>query len=212
MMALDAYVTGAVSIAVWIGIAILLAGLGLGAYFFLKKWYLYSEYDCIIFYRDGFGQMSCKKDKAGIFTDNKTNNKRFFMKKANVGLEPDNIPVIPTKGRSIVYLVQYGLKNLSFVRVKMDKDLESLKFSVGEEDVNWAINAYEREKKKWDIKDTLMQYMPYIAFTLTIVIIMIIMIYWFKAIPGMLEGVRQAVIESQKLAAMNQGTTIIPGG
>jgi dipeptidyl-peptidase-4 len=33
-------------------------------------------------------------DVGGVFVDTKTNNKRFYLKNSDVGLDPDNIPFI----------------------------------------------------------------------------------------------------------------------
>ena len=203
------YVQGAMTIGVWLLVIVIVLGIGAAAIYFIKKWYLYTEYNCIIFYRDGFGQMSYKRDSAGIFIDKKTNNKRFFLKKSNVGLDPNNIPILPGKKKTVL-LAQYGLKNFSYIR--LDMDLDKIKFTVGEEDVNWAVNAIEREDKKWRVKDTLLQYMPYISLAIVMIIILVMFIYLFKGIPAMLTEIKMIVIEGQKLSAMNQGTTILPGG
>ena len=208
-MEMDAYVQGGITIGIWLLVIVIAAGIVGAAIYFIRKWYLYTEYDCIIFYKDGFGQMSYKKDSAGVFVDKKTNNKRFFLKKSNVGLDPNNIPILPGSKKTVL-LAQYGLKNFSYVKINMD--LTSIKFTVGEEDVNWAVNAIEREDKKWRLKDTLLQYMPYISLAIAFIIILIMFIYLFKALPGMLTEMKMIVIESQKLQAMNQGTTILPGG
>jgi len=203
----DAYASGALTLAIWLMVVVIVGGLGTVAFFLVRKWYRFSDYKCVIFFRDGFGQLSYRTDSAGIFIDTKTKNKRFFLKKANVGLDPNNVPVLPGKNKT-VFLVQYGLKNFSFIKVNID--MEGLTFSVGEEDVNWAVNACEREEKKWQVKDKLLQYMPYISLAIVMIIILVMFIYLFKAIPGMLVEIKAIVIEAQKLQAMNAGTTVIP--
>jgi len=158
-------------------LSILIGGgfLGGSLWFYLKQ-RRYKEYKCIIWERDGFGQLNETYDRAGIFVDKKTNNKRFFLKKANVGLNPDNIPYIPGKTK-IVYLLRLGLKNFRFLHHNPKGD--GMELIVGEEDVNWAINAYERQKKLFNT-NMLLQYLPFIALAFTSIIILIIFIYFFK--------------------------------
>jgi len=173
-------IAGVADTALNIGI-MLLGGLlacgliGGGLWFFLKQ-KRYKQYKCVIWERDGFGQLTETYDKAGIFVDKKTNNKRFFMKKANVGLNPDNIPYIPGKSK-IVYMLRTGLKNFHFIKPNVSNP--TINLSIGEEDVNWAINAYDRQKRLFN-QNMLMQYLPFIALAFTSIIILIIFIYFFK--------------------------------
>ena len=208
MAGFEGYLTGGLLLFIWIAVFFLVGILGFAAWYITRHYMRYSQYECFIFYKDGFGQLSYKKDKAGIFVDPKTKNKRFFLKKNNVGLSPDNVPVLPGT-KNTVFLAQYGLKNFSYVRIKMD-DIDKIMFNVGEEDVNWAVNAAEREEKKWRVKDRLLQYMPYISLALVAIIILVMFIYLFKEIPSMLGEMKQILLEAQKLSAMNQGTTVIP--
>lgn len=144
------------------------------------KWRKYQEYKCIIWEEDGFGQLNETYDTAGIFVDSKTKNKRFFMRKARVGLNPDSIPYLPsTRGKKKVYLLRTGLKNFTFIKPRINARTETLTLQVGEEDVNWAINAYERQKKLFN-QNVLLQYMPFIALGFVSIIILIIFIYFFK--------------------------------
>ena len=149
--------------------------IGGGLWLYLKQ-KRYREYKCVIWERDGFGQLNETYDDAGIFVDKKTNNKRFYLKKANVGLNPDNVPYIPSK-RKIVYLLRTGLKNFQFIKPNVSNP--GITLSIGEEDVNWAINAYERQKKLFN-QNVLLQYLPFIALAFTSIIILIIFIYFFK--------------------------------
>jgi hypothetical protein len=136
----------------------------------------YKEFLCVIYDKDGFGNRIISYDNAGIFIDKQTNNKRFFLKKHNVGLSPDNVPAIYDGKNKVVFLQKVGLKNFRFVKISFDEDLPTLE--VTEEDVNWAINSYERQKKfnnAW-----LEKYLPYIALIIVAMVIMIVFIYFFK--------------------------------
>lgn len=195
-----------------ISVAIMIVGIlfgggliafGLFAYFQNKK---YNQFDFVIWGRDSFGQLVEEKDKGGIFVDKKTNNKRLFLKKNNVGLDPDNIPYIAVNGRKKVYLLKLGLKNFRYVKPKPDFD--GLSFVVGEEDVNWAINSYERQKKVFG-QNWLLQYLPFMALAFVSIIILIMFIYFFKQFP-VLKDIALAMKEAaQQLAAAQGGTVIL---
>lgn len=174
------------------------------------RWKKYREFDCIIFEKDGFGQITEKTDKAGVFVDNKTKNKRFFMKSANVGLDPDNIPYVRTaNNKKVVYLLQHGLKNFRYL--KFGFQTERFRIKVGEEDVNWAINEIERQKKVFS-QSMWMQLMPYIAIAFVTIAILVIFIYFFKGF-GDLKLMAEALRDmSANVAQAKTGTTVITGG
>jgi uncharacterized membrane protein YqiK len=178
-------------------------------WWYLYKYKRYSQFKCIIWEEDGFGQMTEKTDKAGIFVDNKTKNKRFFLKKADVGLQPDNVPYIMHGKERVVYLLQHGLKNFSYVKIK-PKSIEGT-LIVTEEDVNWGLNAYERGQKMF-AQSMLMQLMPYIAIAFVSIIILVIFIYFFKGFGDlklMAEALRDLSVNAKQ---MQSGTTVITGG
>lgn len=149
------------------------------------KWKAYKQYKVVIWEKDGFGQWNEVLDKGGVFVDKVTSNKRLFIKKANVGLCADNIPYLPGfKGSRIVYLLRTGLKNFHFIRI--NPEFPKVTLQVGEEDVNWAINAYERQKKlgKSSIWDKLIDHLPMIIGSM---VILIIFIYFFKNLSSLVE-------------------------
>lgn len=159
-----------------------LAVAAFGVAFFVVYRYIqrYKQYVCYVFERDGFGQTSFSTDEAGIFVDSKTKNKRFFLRKANVGLDPDKVPYIQRKigGKKVVFLLRTGLKNFSYINFDI-KEKTGMQINVGEEDVNWALNAYERSKKLFS-QTLLMQLMPFIIIAFVSVIILIMFIFLFK--------------------------------
>lgn len=198
--ALDVLLIGFL-IAVVVGILVLLLVVW-------TKYKRFSEYTAIIWYRDGFDQLQQRHDTGGVFVDKKTLNKRLFLRKANVGLDPDNIPFLTgPKGKRYVYLYQRGLKNFLYLRPNVRTD--SVSIEVGEEDVNWAINAYERQKKLFG-GNLLLQYMPFIALAFVSIIILIIFIYFFKDFEVLAEMAAALRDAAQAFAQGQAGTAIIP--
>lgn len=169
----------------------------------------YQQFNCIIFEKDGFGQLSRNTDQAGIYVDKKTNNKRLYLRKSNVGLDPDQIPyVIGPGSRKTIYLYKDGLKNFHYLKFKIDD--KKFEIDVGEEDVNWAINAYERQKKMFS-NSLLMQLMPYIAIAVVSIAILIIFIYFFKDFDVLREMAVALKEASIAFAQAQSGTTVISG-
>ncbi len=167
----------------------------------------FKQYKCIIFEEDGFGQNQISYDEGGVFIDKKTNNKRFFLKKNSSGLTPDNIPyVMNQKGEKFVFLFRTGLKNFRYINFKLDA--KSFGIEVGEEDVNWAVNAYERMKRTFQ-QSLLMQLLPFIAIAFTVVVILIIFIFFFKQFPILKDVAESFKQAAQALAAANSGTKIV---
>jgi hypothetical protein len=174
-------------------------------YFQKKK---YSEYTCIVWSRNGFGQLQQNLDHAGVFMDRRTNNIRLFMKNANVGLCPDDIPYLPgTKGQRYVYLYRKGLKNFFFLRPNVQ--MEHVTVQVGEEDVNWAANSYQKAKTLFT-SSVLLQYMPFIALAFVSIIILVMFIYFFKDFKVLKEVAASLQGAAEAMRQASSGTTIIP--
>ena len=205
--------SAALSIFVLIMVLIFVAVVvGAVAYLFVSK-SKYEKFKVIIYSEDGFKQLVQRHDTATIHIDKKTGNKRFFVKKASVGLEADNFPyVMGSRGDKTVYLLQTGLKNFRFINIKIDVPRVELK--VGEEDVNWALNEFDRAIKMFDAKDKMLQYMPYIILAFVSIVILIMFIYFFKSFPQLVEmsaQLKEAMMYGAQAAASNSGTTIIGG-
>jgi len=196
----------AISIGGMILTVLLTAGLAIGGVVGFKKWKRYQQYDCVIFERDGFGQLRQTRDKAGVFVDSTTKNKLLYLRKARIGLSPDIIPYIQSnKGKQTIYLYKTGLANFHYINIKIADP--KINFTVGEEDVNWAYNAYERSKKF--AASTLLMYMPFILLAFVSIIILILFVYLFKAMPETMASVSEA---AKHMAAYKSGTTVITGG
>lgn len=198
---------GIFNVIFFILVLVLLAGM-IGALFWFVMRTLKYKFTCIIFKNDAFGNTSEKHDKAGIFVDRKTGNKLFFLKRANVGLKPDKVPVVNVGKKKIVYLFQDGLKNFRYLRMNFASN-PGFSTSVDEEDVNWAINSFQRAKQIFTA-NKLLQYMPYIALFFTGIIIMAIFFFFFKEFSTLKDvsvALREAAVAMKEA---NSGTTIIP--
>jgi len=192
-------------------LVMVLAVVGVGGwigYSQYKKWKRFEQFDCLIYSRDGFGQLTRRWDKAGIFVDPKTLNKRFFMKKNNVGLSPDNVPVIPGGKKPLVILVQTSLKTFKYVYFDVKDDVFT--FTVGEEHVNWGINAYERQKKLYE-GNWWKEYGPYVMFGIAVIGVVIIFMVFFQHLDSLENFAASLDHAATALAQSNSNTTIIGG-
>jgi len=166
------------------------------------------EFLCVIFGKDGFGQLTYIKDVAGIYVDNKTGNKRFFLKKHNVGLNTDTIPYIKDeKGGKIVFLKQFGLKNFKFINFE-DLFKTPGEITVGEEDVNWALNSYERAKKVFG-ESMLQKLLPYMGIILMGVFVLGIVAIALGRLPEILGLLKEVIVMLKEVIQIQRGTTII---
>jgi len=191
----------------------LIAALVIGALIFIgwnfiyKKHIRFNQFNVVIWQKDGFGQFKIKYDKAGIFIDEVTKNKRLFLKHANVGLTPDNVPYLSTSsGKKQIYLLQTGLKNFKYIRPKISDDM--ITFTVGEEDVNWAINSYQRDKARFS-QNWVQQYLPFIILAFVCLIILVLFMQLFKQFPVMKEMLVEMKAIAQALAQAKTGTVTI---
>ncbi len=167
----------------------------------------YGKFHVVVWENDAYGNTRETYDKAGIFVDNKTRNKRFFMLKAKVGLNPDNVPYVTgKKGKAVVYLLRTGLKNFRFIKPRITDGAYS--FSVGEEDVNWAVNAYERAKKTFS-QSKLLEYMPFIVFGFVSLVILIIFIYFFRNFDVLKEVAVELKEAARQVAQARAGTLVL---
>ena len=205
---LQSFGSGAMNFGIIMFVSVFIALVVIGFMFLYRKKKRYDEYTCIVWFRDGFGQLQQVHDNAGVFLDKKTNNKRLFLKKAAVGLSADNIPYVMTgKGKRFVYLYRNGLKNFYFL--KPDVTMTGVTVKVGEEDVNWAINAYERGKQTF-MNNSLLQYLPFITLAFVSVIILIIFVYFFKNFSVLKDVALSFERSANILAGIGQNVTIIP--
>jgi hypothetical protein len=163
-------------------ILIVLAAIGIWLFIYFKN-KKYKEFTVIIFEKDTFGNTHERHDKAGIFLDKKTNLKLLFLKRLKKGLNPNQIPYVTSvdkKGRQIkiIYMVKIGVSNYKFCDVKLDNGV--MKFTVGEEDVNWAAQDYETITKTFGQQSFLEKYGGLIAFIVTVIIVSVVLMSLFN--------------------------------
>ena len=72
----------------------MLAGVAAGVYFYLQRQKRFDEFEVSIYGKDSFGNPVLIKDKAGIFVNRKTGNKRLYLKNGKISLNADRIPYI----------------------------------------------------------------------------------------------------------------------
>jgi hypothetical protein len=203
-------------------------------YYFMRK-KRYGQYRIEILDRDENGNVYKDYDRAGVFLDKKTGLRLLFLEKARIGLNPNNIPFVSSREKSgflikkeviikTVYLRRIGVNNYVFIHVKVNPDNTII--SVGEEDLNNAVQEMSKIRRKYDKKSWWDDNKPIIVWIITIMIIMIIMLVLFNKF-GILETVIENMLEITKLQkeitelmqnttrspALNPGMPIIvPGG
>ena len=174
----------------------------------------YMQYKCVILTGDGFNKPNLEFDNAGIFIDNKTNNKRLYLKKNNVGLDPDDIPYIRGEKKKYIFLARTGLKNFRYLH-SFNKIFEKKKFGlfggepeVGEEDVNWAINSYERAKKVFGTS-TLEKLLPYLGLILMGVFMLGMIAVIIQKMPILIDKMTELSRHLELIAQAQSGTTVL---
>lgn len=121
---------------------------------------------------------------------------KFVVKKVPV-LDKSGKPTFDASGEQV------------FEEKRIKDDI--LNFNVGDEDVNWALNTFDRNKTLFS-QTTLMQLLPFITLAFIGVIIAVIFIYFFKemhVLAEMAASFKEAAVE---LAKGQAGTVVTVGG
>lgn len=209
MSGLEGLGSSAMNIAVIIAVVFIFICIIVGAFFLLKNLRRYSQFKVIIWEVLEGGGIRESYDQAGIFTMGKTGNKLFYLKRSKVGLKPDNVTyLVNAKGKKVVYLLRYGFKNFIFLNPSSNKGLVT--FKVGEEDVNWAINSYEANKKRFS-QSLLFQLLPFAILIVVVVVILIMMIYLFKQF-SVFRDVAIAIQDASRSLSAFSNMTVVGGG
>ena len=183
-MALDTTQIAAMGMNIWKWVAYgIMFAVSMGAIYAAAYWYNRKKrynYIVRVFNRDATGNVVQQPDdKGGIFLDKKTNYRLFLLRKYKFGLDPDEIPyLITSRGQKIVYLLQSGLKNFQFLKPSVSGN-PGLVFNVQDEDVAWAVNAYERHKKAFQ-QNLLQQIMPILGMAFVFMLIVVSLYFIFK--------------------------------
>jgi hypothetical protein len=198
---------GLIDVAFILMIVLLSVAILIGIYFLIKNFTRYKQFKVVIWEVLDSGGIRVSYDNAGIFVMKKTGNKLLYLKRSNVGLNPDLINyIIDSKGKKVIYLLRYGFKNFVFINPVAD-NLGKLDFKVGEEDVNWAVNSYEANKKRFS-QSLLVQLLPFMVLALVCIIILILMVSLFKqfsVFAQVAEAIREA---AASLSAVKSGAVI----
>jgi hypothetical protein len=218
------------------GLIIILAVgiIGYITYYIIKK-RRYGQYRIEILDRDENGNVYKDYDKAGVFLDKKTGLRLLFLDKAKIGLNPNNIPYVSSREKTgfiikketiikTVYLRRIGVNNYVFIHVKVNPDNTII--SVGEEDLNNAVQEMSKIRRKYDKKSWWDENKPIVVWIITIMIIMIIMLVLFNKftileevsknmldITKLQKEIAELMLNTSKSTALNPGMPIIvPGG
>jgi hypothetical protein len=200
-----------------IGILILVAGLVLVIAWIIIQKKKYSQYLCVVYEKDALGNTIETYDDAGVFFDKKSNLKLLRLKRIKTAFDPDKINyhyAITKKGmKKIAYFVKYGLKELRPVTFHISNP--DFTYKIGEMDLNWMTDEYNRNTLMFKTTSLLMQLLPYILFTVTIFGILILMYFlfnhsdtWANANVEMAKSMKDM---ATSLAQANSGTTVLEG-
>lgn len=175
---------GAVRIAVIVISCIVVGGIAVAGVYAYMMWKRYQEYRVVIWEKDSLGNTHEVDDQGAVFPDRKTGNILFHLRKHKTVLSPDDIPFVLKGKTKLVYIVKYGLRDYRFLRPNVTAT--DVGMVVGEKDINWAVNTYQRVKKVLE-GNNLLTYMPFILIAFVSICILIIFMYLFKQVPAMKE-------------------------
>jgi hypothetical protein len=199
--------SGLSSFVVKVGVVIvLMACVGGMTWWYLnrRKW---QQFRVIIYFKDGFGQWRRKYDQGAVFEDEKTNNRLLFLRKNHVGLTANNVPYIQDENNNkIVYLLQTGQKNFKYIHIDIND--EHFKFTFGEEDLNWGLNAYEKQKKLGQ-QSLFMQLLPFIVMAFFGIMILAMVIFVLKDFKVLQVASENLVEAARVLSAGKANATIV---
>lgn len=191
-------------------VVLIIIGIIIAVVLLIINFLKYSQYRCIIFSRDGFGNINIKEDKAGIFVKKRTQNKMFYLRRAKVGLDPDKVPYILNRNKKTVFLFEDSLRNFRFISPIIDNEKVILR--AGEAGINWALEAYENQKKRWE-NSKLMQFLPWIGLGIVFIAVIIISIQLLKEIPEAVKVLKEVALALKdtgaSLAQASSGTKVI---
>ena len=161
-----------------------------------------------IFTFDGFGNPVQQKDVGGVFVNNRTKHKRFWLKKnKGMNLDPDKIkPISSGKGR-VVYMVKYSEKDWRYLDMNLSPN-PGFSVNIGEQEVNWWIS----EKARWEkviFPDKLLAWLPWIGlFFIGIIFVIVVVTIFnkFEIFQVISDNIREA---AASLAQAKTGQAVI---
>ena len=156
-------------------------------------------------------------DKGGVFLNKKTDYRLFLLRKARVGLAPDDIPYEEDiKGGRVVSVLRLGLKQFRYLQrpTLATNSPITMNYGVADTDVAWATNTIELAKQ-YEKKTILSQLLPFIGMAFVFLTVVVALYYLFvKA--GFNADLIKYLADSanrlaQSLASANSGTTVVGG-
>ena len=165
--------------------------------------------------RDGMGTLRYVWDKGGVFVKKSTGNRLFYLKSRGVGFNTDKLPIIPD-GKDLV-LNLYRVSNVGYRTLQFDFDNNKMGMTIGDEDLNGAIDDWTEYVNTYAQKSFIEQFAPYIVIILCLVTVVITAQMLVGTIndhflPVMQEVSASFAEASQSLAQAKSGTTILRGG
>lgn len=146
----------------------------------IRDYKRYKDYFVMIFNEDEWGQKDVKFDQGGIFVDKKTNNKKFFLRYTGVGMDFENLVYSHgNNGKKIVMLSKKKDSEYQYVKPEF-KAKQGIEFSMGEEDLNWGLNSYEKAKTAYEWRNKLLQFAPWMGLIFVGFVFLILCIYVLK--------------------------------
>jgi len=206
------------NVVVWIISILFVGGCALGVWFVIRRMKRFGGFRCIIWHVNEEGEIiSESSDAGGIFKDGRTGNVLFHFRKNKYACNPDMIErlSILRRGRfgrmgRIIYFLKVGEKDFRpIIPPKFSKD--GMKAALGEEDLNFAINAYERSKKVFS-QSMLLQILPYAVLVIVSFTILILFIFLFKEFPKNISTASNAMVQAAEALKAASGSSTVIGG
>jgi hypothetical protein len=195
--------------AIIMGVLIVFGGLFFLVMLKVRVWLRYKQYTCIIFEKDALGNTIETYDKAGVFFDKKSNQKLLRLKNLKVGFDPDRIGYHFTKKSKIIYFLKYGLKELRPISFSISNP--DFTYKVGEVDLNWMIDDFNRNTLMFKTNSWLQQLLPFIIFGVLVFGVLILFYFLFQKFDVLQDVAVNLNAAAKQLAAVNGGTTVIQG-
>lgn len=166
----------------------------------IYKWNAQFTDTVLVLKKDNLGNIVGEWDRGGACFDVQSKHRLWFLKSGIGGLDPDKKPFISTKKGVFVIVFKQGLKALHYV-TPIVNEKGDMELKVSDQEISWAINAYERSKKIlfWD---RLKEFLPYIAAFMFMVIACALLVFLInkldlKAVVAQLESTARIIAEAK---------------
>lgn len=189
---------------------LIVCGIGIAIFFWVRHKKRYGQFSCVIWEKDSLGNRIEKIDKAGIFLDKKSGNKLFRSWKYKIKVDPDLVHYHYKGNNKVAYFLQTGINVFKPVKINIS-DNPGITYKLGEVDINWGLDEFNRYARIYQTQSLFLQYLPYmmVAVAGIIIIIMIyIVLQKFDVLASVAESLKAAASE---INMARSGTTVIQG-